>query len=88
MILLKMNEMIRIQNNLLILITTTKNSTLEAAAFNEWMDGQDVMNLLHISARTLGRLRNNGQLPSYKLNGKIFYKKADMEQLLQTHKTT
>jgi Helix-turn-helix domain len=87
MILMKMNEMIRIQTDLLILLSANKKSPSIATENIEWMDAQDVINFLHISPRTLFRLRQNGQLPFYKLNGKIYYKKTEIEWLLHTHKT-
>lgn len=52
--------------------------------FNEaWIDGQDVMQVLHISKRTLQSLRDNGTLPYSRLNGKFYYKLSDIESLLE-----
>ena len=54
--------------------------------FNEnWIDGQDVLQLLHISQRTLQTLRDNGTLPFSKLNGKFYYKLSDIEHLLESN---
>lgn len=48
-----------------------------------WLDNQDVMQTLHISKRTLQTFRDNGTLPFSKIQGKFYYKVADIEQLLQ-----
>lgn len=48
-----------------------------------WIDNQDVLQLLHISKRTLQTLRANGTLPYSKIKGKFYYKVSDIEQLLQ-----
>lgn len=54
--------------------------------FNEaWIDGQDVMQTLHISKRTLQTLRDNGTLPYSRINGKFFYKVSDIERLLESN---
>ncbi|CAN1533326.1 Helix-turn-helix domain, group 17 [Spirosomataceae bacterium] len=47
-----------------------------------WIDGQDVMLSLHISKRTLQHLRDSGVLPFSRINGKFYYKIADIENLL------
>lgn len=49
---------------------------------NDWIDGQDVMQILHISQRTLQTIRENGTLPFSKVNGKIYYKTSDIESIL------
>ena len=36
---------------------------LEIEPLEDWIDNQDVMQLLHISQRTLQTLRSNGTLP-------------------------
>jgi DNA-binding transcriptional MerR regulator len=54
--------------------------------FNEaWIDGQDVMQSLHISKRTLQTLRDNGTLPYSRVNGKFFYKLSDIEKMLEVN---
>lgn len=49
---------------------------------NEWIDGQDVMQTLHISQRTLQSLRDSGTLPYSRINGKFYYKVSDIDTLL------
>lgn len=52
--------------------------------FNEtWLDGQEVMQLLHISQRTLQTWRDNGILPFSQIKGKFYYKLSDIENILE-----
>ena len=61
-----------------------KKSKLDS--FKEtWIDGQDVMHTMHISKRTLQTLRDNGTLPYSRINGKFYYKVADIEKLLESN---
>ncbi|MEX2335706.1 MAG: helix-turn-helix domain-containing protein [Fulvivirga sp.] len=54
--------------------------------FNEaWIDGQDVMQTLHISKRTLQTLRDQGVLPYSRINGKFYYKVSDLEKILEAN---
>lgn len=48
-----------------------------------WIDNQDVMQMLHISQRTLQTLRSNGTISFSKIRGKFYYKVSDIEKLLQ-----
>ncbi|MCW3785487.1 helix-turn-helix domain-containing protein [Plebeiibacterium sediminum] len=50
-----------------------------------WIDGQDVMQVLHISKRTLQTLRDNGSLPCSRINGKFYYKLSDIENMLESN---
>jgi hypothetical protein len=52
---------------------------------NIWMDGQEVMQSLHISKRTLQALRDNGTIPFSRINGKFYYKTEDIEKMLQAN---
>ena len=47
-----------------------------------WIDNQDVMNALHISARTLQTLRSNGSLPYSRIGNKLYYQKKDLLKML------
>ena len=53
----------------------------------EWIDGQDVMHLLHISPRTLQTLRTNGILPFSRIGNKLYYKRSDILRILQDNYT-
>lgn len=52
---------------------------------DEWIDGQDVMQTLHISKRTLQSLRDNGVLPYSRINSKFYYKVSDIEMMLDSN---
>lgn len=50
-----------------------------------WVDGQNVMDILHISKRTLQTLRDNETLPYSRINGKFYYKLSDIENMLESN---
>jgi len=50
---------------------------------DEWMDNQDVCQLLHISLRTLQHYRDTGKIPFSQNGAKIYYKTVDVEELLE-----
>lgn len=52
---------------------------------NMWLDNQDLMQLLHISIRTMQKLRSHGILPYSKINGKVYYRASDIKNLLNIH---
>lgn len=52
-----------------------------------WIDGQVVMQTLHISKRSLQSLRDSGTLPYSRINGKFYYKVSDIERLLEDNYT-
>ena len=49
---------------------------------DDWIDAQIVMQLLHISPRTLQKLRSNGTLPYSRIGNKIYYLKFDILKCL------
>lgn len=49
----------------------------------ELLDGQDIMQLLHITPRTLQTLRSNGTIPHTRLGRKIYYRRQDIENILR-----
>ena len=48
----------------------------------DWLDNQDVCQMLNISPRTLQTIRNNGTLAYSQINRKMFYKSVDVESIL------
>ena len=50
---------------------------------DEWIDAQDVMQRMHISKRTLATLRKNGTMAYSRIGHKLYYRKHDIEELLQ-----
>lgn len=49
---------------------------------SNWMDGEDVCRLLHISPRTLQTLRDNRLIGFSQINRKFYYKPQEVERLL------
>ncbi|PCH69197.1 MAG: DNA-binding protein [Bacteroidetes bacterium] len=50
-----------------------------------WLEGKEVMDLLHCSPRHLQTLRHSGELPASKVRGKLYYRAVDVEALLRKH---
>ena len=48
----------------------------------DWLDNQDVCQMLNISPRTLQTLRDNGTLAYSQINRKVYYKPKDVEKIL------
>ena len=48
----------------------------------DWLDNQDVCQILNISPRTLQTLRDNGMLAYSQINRKVYYKPEDVERIL------
>ena len=49
---------------------------------DDWLDNQDVGQMLNISPRTLQTLRDNGMLAFSQINRKVYYKPEDVERIL------
>jgi hypothetical protein len=48
----------------------------------QWLNNQDVCELLQISHRTLQSYRDNGTLPYSRIGHKYYYKASDIEQII------
>ena len=48
----------------------------------EWLDNQDVCQILKISPRTLQTLRDNGTLAYSQIERKVYYKPEDVKRIL------
>lgn len=59
----------------------------EQTPLSDWLDNQDVMHALHISPRTLQTLRTNGTLPFSRIGNKLYYKRSDIQRILQDNYT-
>jgi hypothetical protein len=53
----------------------------------DWIDNQDVMHLLHICPRTLQTLRSNGTLPFSRIGNKLYYRRSDIQRILNDNYT-
>lgn len=58
-------------------------SSFKKSDTDKWLDNTDVQELLHISTRTLQRLRTSGMLKYSKVNGKIYYRLSDINTMLE-----
>ena len=66
-------------------LTNTQSSCEDLS--KEWVDNQDVMQLLHISPRTLQTLRTNGTLPFSRIGNKLYYRTEDIQRILKDNYT-
>jgi len=80
-IILAMYEQIK---EIKVLIHLLKQSRAEVLK-DTWVDNQDVLQMLHISKRTLQTFRSNGTLPYSKVSGKFYYKVSDIEELFKSN---
>jgi excisionase family DNA binding protein len=48
----------------------------------EWLDNQDVCQILNISPRTLQTMRDNGTIPYTRIGNKMYYKADDLKRLI------
>lgn len=60
-----------------------KELCLDGKTNVEWLDNQDVCNLLSISKRTLQSYRDNGTMPYSQIGHKCYYKRSDIESLIE-----
>ena len=66
--------------------TKVKNEkTGGADPLAQWVDGQELMQSLHVSPRTLATLRANGTLPHSRIGGKLYYNRRDVAELLRNN---
>lgn len=49
----------------------------------EFLDNQDLLQMLKISTRSLQRYRSSGKLPYYTISGKLYYKLSDVHQFIR-----
>lgn len=51
----------------------------------QWLDNQELMQLLKISKRTAQHYRDSGVISFSQVGNKIYYKLSDIEAMLQKH---
>ena len=49
---------------------------------SDWLDNQDVCQMLSISKRTLQTYRDNGTLPYTRIGDKMYYKAEEVERIM------
>lgn len=56
-------------------------------ALSDWLDNEEVCQILGVTKRTLQNYRNSGILPYYQMRYKVLYRPEDVERLLEdSHK--
>ena len=73
-------------NELKALLELTENATRKyTPIFKEekWLDNQEVCLMMNITKRTLQTYKDKGLLPYSKLNRKNYYKRSDVQALLE-----
>ena len=64
--------------------STTDRRLLSHNPNTDWLHNGDVCRLLNISKRTLQHYRDTGVLPFTQIGHKCYYRREDVERLLQT----
>ena len=74
----------RLRNEILSLAETCHKAFGEQSRHTDWLHNGDVCRLLNISKRTLQHYRDTGVLPFTQIGHKCYYRREDVERLLQT----
>lgn len=53
-----------------------------------WIDNVELQEYLHISSKTIQRLRESGMLKYSKVRGKLFYRRSDVHAMLEQNLIT
>ncbi|MCF8372403.1 MAG: helix-turn-helix domain-containing protein [Bacteroidales bacterium] len=53
----------------------------------EWIDTQEVCEMLHVSKRTLQNYRDQGKIPFSQIDGKMYYRQKDILNILESNYT-
>lgn len=60
-----------------VLCGQSRNKNLD-----DWLDNQDVCQILNISKRTLQTYRDNGKLPFTRIGHKMYYNATDVKEII------
>ena len=74
----------RLKNEILSLVKVCHKAFGEQSKHTDWLHNGDVCRLLNISKRTLQHYRDTGVLPFSQIGHKCYYKREDVERLLET----
>lgn len=55
----------------------------ESKDLKEWLDSQDVCEILNVTKRTLQTLRDNGRLAYTMIARKVYYRPQDVQRLIE-----
>ena len=73
-----------LRDEILTLAQTCHKAFGEPSRHTDWLHNGDVCRQLNVSKRTLQHYRDTGVLPFAQIGHKCYYKREDVEQLLQT----
>ena len=73
----------RLRNEILSLAETCHKAFGEQSKHTDWLHNGDVCKLLNISKRTLQHYRDTGVLPFSQIGHKRYYKREDVDRLLE-----
>ena len=73
----------KLRNEILILAETCHKAFGEQSRHTDWLHNGDVCRLLNISKHTLQYYRDTGVLPFAQIGHKCYYKREDVERLLE-----
>ncbi len=74
------------KNELRELLEMTENATRKYTLIfknEKWLDNQEVCLMMNVTKRTLQTYKDKGLLPYSKLNRKNYYKRSDIQALLE-----
>ena len=74
----------KLRNAILSLAETCHKAFGEQSNHTDWLHNGDVCRLLNISKRTLQHYRDTGVLPCSQIGHKCYYKREDVDRLLET----
>ena len=74
----------KLRNEILCLAETCHKAFGEQSKHTDWLHNGDVCKLLNISKRTLQHYRDTGVLPFSQIGHKCYYRREDVELLLQS----
>ena len=74
----------RLRDEILNLAETCRKAFGEQSRHTDWLHNGDVCKLLNISKRTLQHYRDTGVLPFSQIGHKCYYKREDVDRLLET----
>ena len=74
----------KLRNEILSLAESCHKAFGEQSKHTDWLHNGDVCKLLNISKRTLQHYRDTGVLPFSQIGHKCYYRREDVERLLQT----
>ncbi|MDE5528797.1 helix-turn-helix domain-containing protein [Elizabethkingia meningoseptica] len=76
----------RMKNDIKELLELTENATRKYSPIfkrEQWLDNQEVCLMMSITKRTLQTYKDKGLLPYSRLNRKNYYKRSDVQALLE-----